>query len=303
LWFQQHRLSRMKVSTVKTMQSHIALYLNPKWSNQTLNMITSQKVNEWLSSDDLSHLSPKSMKHVVTTLCMIAGKKFSKGEIRYPSIMMETEEERCFTPEEMQQLIEKAEGVYKVLYAIAAETGMRAGELYGLEITDIDFIRNQIHVRRSVYDGAVQSVKTQNGKRVVDVQPWLIDLIKQHIGDRKNGLVMVNKRQQAFRNTTVLRRHLHPLLAKLGIRQAGMHAFRHGRVSYLIEHEVPLEIIKAWIGHGSEQMIRRYMHLRTSYRAAALKNVQSLCPTTYPTLTARTSGQVACAQELTHVES
>jgi integrase len=273
------------------MQSHLALYLLPKWSNSTLGMITAQKVNEWLGSDELSHLSPRTMKHVVTTLTMVTGTRFAKREITYPSIMTEQEEARCFTPEEMQLLIENAEGVYKVLFALAAETGMRAGELYGLEITDLDFIRNQIHVRRSMYDGAVQSVKTTNGKRVIDVQAWVINLIKEHIGDRKAGLVMMNKRNQAFRNTTVLRRHLHPMLQKLGILQAGMHAFRHGRVSFLVEQEVPIEVIKAWIGHGSEAMIRRYLHLRTSYRATVLASVKSLGPAALPTSLPSTSGQ------------
>lgn len=183
------------------------------------------------------------MKHVVTTLSMVIGKRFAPREIRYPSLKMQREETRCFTPEEMQALIENSEGLYKVLYSIAAETGMRAGELYALEITDVDFIRNQIHVRRSVYDGVVQSPKTQNAYRVIDVQAWLIGLIKQHIGDRKSGLLLVNKRNHAMRNTTVLRRHLHPLLMKLGFQQAGMHAFRHGRVSYLVEQGVQRDII------------------------------------------------------------
>ena len=141
------------------------------------------------------------------------------------------------------------------------------------KLSDIDFLRNQIRVRRSVYDGEVQTPKTKNAFRVIDVQPWLIQLIRQHIGSRKSGLVMMNNRNQAFRNTTVLRRRLHPLLAKLGIQQAGMHAFRHGRVSYLVEQGVSRDIIKAWIGHGSDAMIENYLHLRTSYRAAALANV------------------------------
>jgi integrase len=281
LWFQQYRLSKMKASTVKTMQGHLALYLLPKWSSFTLGMISADKVNEWLCSDSLSHLAPASMKHIVTTLSMVIEKRFSK-EIRYPSLKMQREETKCFTPEQMQALIEQSEGLYKVLYSIAAETGMRCGELYALEITDVDFIRNQIYVRRSVYDGVVQSPKTQNAYRVIDVQPWLIKLIKQHIGDRKSGLLLMNKRNHAMRNTTVLRRHLHPLLQKLGFQKAGMHAFRHGRVSYLVEQGVAREIIKSWIGHGSDQMIERYLHLRPGYRAAALANVKpmSVSPST-----------------------
>ena len=128
---------------------------------------------------------------------------------------------------------------------------------------------------------------------MIDVQPWLIALLKQHIGERKSGLLLMNRCKQAFRNTTVLRRQLHPLLEKLGIKQAGMHAFRHGRVSYLVEQGVPLDIIKAWIGHGSDAMIELYLHLRPAYRAAALANVKPLVPVsadTYPMVMPSTSG-------------
>src|SRR5258708_21003252 len=104
LWFQQHRLSKMKISTVKTMQGHLSLYLLPKWLNSTLRTITGEKVNERLSSDDLSHLSPTTMKHVVTTLSMVVGKRFAPREIRYPSVRREREERRCYLPEEMTAL-------------------------------------------------------------------------------------------------------------------------------------------------------------------------------------------------------
>lgn len=235
------------------------------------------------------------MKHIVTTLSMITSIKFGHKAIRYPAPRVMKEEAPCFTPEEMTAIIENSEGVYKVLYSIASETGARAGELFGLEISDIDWLRNQIHIRRSVYDGEVQTrLKTDNAYRVIDVLPWLIELIKQWIGERKTGLLMMNKRGQAFRLTTVLRRHLHPLLKKLGIQKCGMHAFRHGRVSYLVEQGVSRDIIKAWIGHGSDVMIENYLHLRTSYRAAALANVKSLQPN-HPMVMPSTSGTEVAA--------
>jgi integrase len=37
--------------------------------------------------------------------------------------------------------------MWKVLFATAAETGVRAGELFALEVQDIDFARNIIHGR------------------------------------------------------------------------------------------------------------------------------------------------------------
>jgi len=279
LWFQQHKLPKFKRSTVKTMQGHIALYLLPAFASCTLRMLNAQRVNEWLSMDAVSHLSPKSLKNMVGTLTLITGTRFGKKEIRYPlPRLVEKEEEPCFTREEMQAIIENSQGLYKVLYAVASETGMRAGELYGLEITDIDWGRNQLRVRRSVYDGEVQTPKTTNAYRVVDVKPWLLQVIKGYIGERKSGLIFLNKRGHAMRHTTVLRRHFHPLLAKLGIKQCGLHAFRHGRVSQLVQSGVPRDFIKAWIGHGSDAMIEKYLHLYPEYRAAALEKVGSFEP-------------------------
>jgi integrase len=57
-------------------------------------------------------------------------------------------------------------------------------------------------------------------------------------------------------------KHLHPLLRKLGLKRGGMHGFRHHRVNTLVMARAPIEVIKKWIGHGSEEMIRRYTHLR-----------------------------------------
>jgi integrase len=278
LWFQQHKLPKFKKSTTKTMQGHLANYLLPAFANHTLGMLTPKRVNEWLSSDAVSHLAPKSQKHLITTLSLVTGVKFSRGVIRYPAPKAYREEAACFTPGQMTSIIEGSAGLYKVLYAIASETGMRAGELYGLELTDIDWIRSQIHVRRSVFDGELQSPKSKNAYRVIPVKPWLLELIKQYVGERKTGLIFLNKRGHAMRHTTVLRRHFHPLLAKLGIAQCGLHAFRHARVSYLVQCGVPREVIKKWVGHGSDAMIELYLHLSPNYQAAALDKVGSLQP-------------------------
>lgn len=55
-----------------------------------------------------------------------------------------------------------------------------------------------------------------------------------------------------------------------------MHAFRHGRVSYLVECNTPIETNRAWLGHGSDEMIKRYTHLRPEYRKRVLSRISSL---------------------------
>jgi len=273
-WWEENYLCRQKPSTQRTMKYHVRKYLLPKWSRHPVDCITAERVNEWIG--ELSHLSPLSQKHIVSTLCLILGRQFGRKKITYMSVKEEQEEAVCYTPEEMGSIIAQAQGMWKVLFATAAETGARAGELHGLEVADIDFVRNIIHVRRSVWEGQKQSTKSRNANRAIDVQPSLITMLKDYLNGRQEGLVFPSKNGKPLRNNNVLRRRLHPILKALSIREGGMHGFRHGRVSFLVENNTPVDVIKAWIGHGSERMVRLYTHLRPQYRSRVLASIPSL---------------------------
>jgi integrase len=284
-------LSRRKPSTRRTMKYHLTKYLLPKWGGTPVDCITPEKVNEWLGELP-SHLSPTSLKRIITTLAMALGRTFGK-KVTYPSQTKAEEEPRCFTPEEMAAIVAESGGMYKMLFETATETGMRSGELFALMVPDLDFGRNIIHVRRSAWEGSTQSPKSKNAYRAIDVQPSLMWNLKNYLGGRTAGLVFPSENGTPLRESNVLRRHLHPVLKKLGLPLGGMHGFRHGRVSYLVEQGVPTELIKRWIGHGSEQMIRRYTHLRPEYGSKWLRQIAPvigakvaslpLCPTNHDT--------------------
>jgi integrase len=163
-----------------------------------------------------------------------------------------------------------AEGKYKALFATAAGTGMRAGELFGLEVQDVDLNAGIIHVRRSVWEGSKQSPKTKNAYRKVGIDANLVKLLAGHIGDRKQGYLFPTSNGTPLCLGNVVERQLWPILDELKIPRSGMHSFRHGRVSFLVEHDVPIVTIKAWIGRGSEKMIERYTHSRPEFHQSVL---------------------------------
>jgi integrase len=255
------------------MDWQVQKYLLPKWSQHPIDTITAERVNEWIGT---LTLAPISLRGLVITLQLVLGKSFGKRTIHYPSNLKSRKETRCFTPDEMQQIVREARGVWKVLFATAAETGMRSGELYGLRVPDIDFKRCVIHVRRSVWEGKMQSPKSQNAYRSIDISESLASLLREHLNGRSAGFVFETRKGTSLRNCYVVDRVLHPILEKLGIEQAGMHAFRHGRVSYLVEHDVPIEVIREWIGHSSDEMVRRYTHLRPHFRKKVLEQIPEL---------------------------
>lgn len=251
-------------------------YLLPKWAKVPVECIDAKKVNAWVG--ELSHLSPVAIHGIVRVLQFALGRKFGKGNMHYPSRVEEEQEARCFTSAEVAAILASATGQTKVLFTLAAESGMRSGELYGQRAEDIDFERNIVKVRRSMWEGKAQTPKSTNAYRAIDVQPYVSEMLKAHLAGRTEGLVFMSRRRTPLRNTTVVGKHLHPLLRRLNLAQGGMHAFRHFHVSFLIQNETPIELIKRWIGHGSEAMIRLYTHLHPTYRKEIIARLSVVCP-------------------------
>jgi integrase len=62
------------------------------------------------------------------------------------------------------------------------------------------------------------------------------------------------------------RRRLNELLRDLKLPKAGLHAFRHGRVSVLQAMGVPGDLVKEWVGHSNLQTTSRYTHFQDDFR-------------------------------------
>jgi integrase len=271
--WEQTYLVKRKPSNQDLMHYHLNVYLLKKWGRTPVDIITPEAVNEWVGAPELAHLSPATIKGIVKTLQLALGKRFGKGAISFPSQLEVEDDPRCYLAEEVQKIVEAAKGQYKLLFKLAAETGARAGELYALTVDDILFQHNVIRINKSMYKQKTGSPKTKNASRWVNVKPYVMEMLKLHLNGRTEGLVFQSKRKTPLVNCTVLNKHLHPLLRKLGLERGGMHGFRHHRVSTLVMAGTAVEVIKKWIGHGSEEMIRRYTHLRPDFMRDELARV------------------------------
>lgn len=184
-------------------------------------------------------------------------------------------QQRYFTEEELKKIIEGAEGQDHVLFALLTGTGMRIGEASGLHIDDLDLDNCVIRVRRSVWNGREQSPKTLNAIREIDIDPGLAALLRQYIGDKEAGRVFEARNGAPISGNNVLKRVLYPLLEKLRIPKAGLHAFRHSRVTMLRKNGTPEDLQRQWIGHSSLRTTDTYSHTHEEleYRRLAASKV------------------------------
>jgi integrase len=152
---------------------------------------------------------------------------------------------------------------------------MRIGEAAGLHLDDLDLDNAVIHVRRSVYKGELIAPKTENAIREIDIDPALVTLLREHIGDSRRLRVFESRAGTPISSNNIRKRVLQPLLQKLGIIKAGLHAFRHSRVTILRKHGTPPDLQKQWIGHSSLRTTDRYSHTdqELEYRRNAARGV------------------------------
>ena len=91
------------------------------------------------------------------------------------------EEARCFRPDEVRKIIGLAEEPFRTMFCVLAMTGIRAGELFGLKIDDLDFDRRLVHIRRSTIRGRVQSVKSRASQKPLPLPDALAGDLKEYL--------------------------------------------------------------------------------------------------------------------------
>lgn len=164
-------------------------------------------------------------------------------------------------PKSITKIVAATEGEPRMLFVLAATTGLRAGELLGLEIRHFD--GRSINVEQSVWRSDVQAPKTQNAYRVVDLHTDVAKLLSDFIGDRTSGYIFCTGNGKPLGQSNILRRSLHPVLEKLGIKRCGFHAFRRFRNTFLRNYtSCPNGLRNFWLGWSGIDMSDHYDKIR-----------------------------------------
>lgn len=173
------------------------------------------------------------------------------------------------TTAQVEALLEASPERYRALTLLAATTGMRQGEIFGLTVDRIDFLRRRVTVDRQLttLTGAAPSFgppKTEASTRVIPLPAVTVEALAAHIATfppGRDGLVFTNTageplRRSAF-GSTWRRVTTHA-------RQPGVtfHELRHYYASLLIRYGESVKTVQARLGHASAtETLDRYSHL------------------------------------------
>jgi integrase len=132
------------------------------------------------------------------------------------------------------------------LFSLLGATGMRIGEALGLNISNINLETRVIEITQSAWRSDIQLPKTGAAIREIDITAAVAAMLKTFIGDRTQGLLFQSRNGLPLSQSNISRRHLHPVLKKLGAGKTSFHAFRRYRATWLRKQGTPEDLIKLW---------------------------------------------------------
>ncbi len=169
--------------------------------------------------------------------------------------------------EQVRALVEAMPERYGALVMLAAGTGMRQGEVFGLSVDRVDFLRRSLTVDRQLvgisgrlpYFGPP---KTAASVRVIPLPTVVVDALAGHLvafpGD---GLIFTNETGDMLRRSnfgTMWRR----VTKSAGLDGLRFHDLRHYYASLLIRHGESVKTVQARLGHANAaETLDTYSHL------------------------------------------
>jgi integrase len=154
-----------------------------------------------------------------------------------------------------------------MLNVLCASSGLRFGEALGIDLKNISPDCATIKIHQKAWGSETHNfLKTENGKREIDLHSSIASMLKEFIGERKSGLLFCTRTGKPLHQSNILRRWLHPVLAQLNQPKCGYHAFRRFRLTWLRENAVPKDLEHFWMGHADEEIGDIYSQLETNVK-------------------------------------
>ena len=190
-----------------------------------------------------------------------------------------------FTQEELDQMFNLDNNIFRqdrirMAFLLAVETGIRRGEIFALQWQDIDWDKHIIVLRRAV-KGKEVGLPKSNKIRFIAMTDRIEGELKRYYQDvltaEGKDLVICWDDGKAV-HISALNGWFNQALDRMGIdkkaRNLVPHSMRHTRVTLWRQAGVPMDAIRAMVGHSDEKTTNDYTHLQADYLVDEVRKIK-----------------------------
>ena len=237
----------------------------------SLNEITPQEVEDYRSKRSAKEIAPGTINKEVQVLKHIVGKAVEWGKIRTNHIAnvkpLKTPPGRVryLRLEQIPELIKACPGWLCPIVLIDMNTGLRRGEILGLQKRNIDK-RNRLIILEITKNNERKIIPMNDIVfEVINGLPTRIDTPYLFV-DEKGKPLSPDKVSMAFKRAS----------QKAGIEDFTLHDLRHHFASYLTMSGQNQRTVQELLGHKDPKMTMRYSHLSPEHLKDAVKSLETL---------------------------
>jgi integrase len=247
-WQDRHLVVNKKRSSQRSMTCELNKHILPHLKGTPFEEISYPLVRELIQTWQREGLARKSIKNlfgIVRAIYNFQSDEMAQGGrptlwpwfVKWKKVAPPKTVQRDpphFTVAQMAAIVNNAKSqMDRSLFALAAGTGARAGELFALRVeTDVDLIEQTITIRRSVFEGEENTSKSDTGDedrtRTVPADASVAAELRKHLKGRGFGYVFQTRNATPLRLSNVREDKLYPILEEPNLVRpsVGMHAFR-----------------------------------------------------------------------------
>ena len=286
---------RLKASTRHQYEVDFRLHIEPTLGATVLDQIEPDDIRRWYSrlSDGLRASLAESGRNGSATVARsyrllrailqtaVDDDILTRNPCRIPGAGDARSPERpVLSAQEIGRLADEVPVSYRAFVLVAGFTGLRAGEIAALRLSDLDLRRGNavLRVNRRFYRVAgtltIDTPKSEAGARTLPLPAFVADELRAHLAEFRpdagpSDLVFVTSggRDVLDGYSQVVRR----ALDRIGRTDARAHDLRHSALTSAAEHGATLATLMQMAGHSTPDAAQRYQHatLEHSRRVAA----------------------------------
>src|SRR6516162_2427611 len=264
--FEQRELAKDNTwrshATKKSYQVYLNRWVRPHWRHHELAEVRAIQVESWLRGLPLAKSSCAKIRNLMSVLFNHACRYelFDRNPIH---LVRQSAKRRTapsvLEPVEIKALIDGLAIRESTLVLLAASTGLRQSEIFGLKWRDIDFERGTMSVIRSIVYGVVGPCKTESSQKPVPMHPTLADALIQWRNrctyTKPEDWIFASKRYRGRRpywGQAILRKYIRPAAQRVGIhKRFGWHTFRHTYSTLLRSVGTEFKVMQELLRHSS----------------------------------------------------
>ena len=271
--FSQDWVGEIKIqwrqSHTSTIEGTLKNYLNPYFGEKEVGHITKKDILEFRASlakvitRSKKSLSASRINKIMTPLRMILSEAANRFEFSSPyhgikSLRVPRTDVEPFSIEEVKSIIETVRLDFRNYYTVRFFSGMRTGEVDGLQWQHVDFTRRQILIRQALVEGRLEYTKNDGSFRTIEMSQLVFDaLMDQRKSTGSQSFVFCSRTGGPLNHSNVTKRIWYPLLRHLGLRKRRPYQTRHTAATlWLASGESP-EWIARQMGHTTTEMLFR----------------------------------------------